>query len=113
MYPIFILFFFPNISQLLILNPFCLENLLYSLGRVYTLQNFLLALPLRMSGFSLQILKSLSAVEKCCATSRCGLWRLSRGCVCVYQSAEWALVKGLTGTDLVVVQALNDHQSRK
>ena len=38
---------------------------------------------------------------------------LSRGCVCVYQSAEWALVKGLTGTDLVVVQALNDHQSRK
>ena len=29
------------------------------------------------------------------------------------QSAEWALVKGLTGTDLVVVQALNDHQSRK
>ena len=39
--------------------------------------------------------------------------RLSRGCVCVYQSAEWALVKGLTGTDLVVDQALNDHQSRK
>ena len=36
--------------------------------------------------------------------------RLSRGCVCIYQSAEWALVKGLTGTDLVVVQALNDHQ---
>ena len=32
--------------------------------------------------------------------------RLSRGCICVYQSAEWALVKGLTGTDLVVVQAL-------
>ena len=26
---------------------------------------------------------------------------------------EWALVKGLTGTDLVVDQALNDHQSRK
>ena len=37
--------------------------------------------------------------------------RLSRGCVCVYQSAEWALVKGLIGTDLVVDQALNDHQS--
>ena len=38
--------------------------------------------------------------------------RLSRGCVCVYQWAEWALVKGLTGTDLVVDQALNDYQSR-
>ena len=38
---------------------------------------------------------------------------LSRGCICVYQSAEWALVKGLTGTDLVVDQALNDNQSRK
>ena len=38
--------------------------------------------------------------------------RLSRGCVGVYQSAEWALVKGLTGTDLVVDQALNDYQSR-
>ena len=25
-----------------------------------------------------------------------------------FQSAEWALVKGLTGTDLVVDQALND-----
>ena len=30
-----------------------------------------------------------------------------------FQSAEWALVKWLTGTDLVVDQALNDHQSRK
>ena len=29
--------------------------------------------------------------------------RLSRGCVCVYQSAEWALVMGLTGTDLVIL----------
>ena len=28
---------------------------------------------------------------------------LTRGCVCVYQSAEWALVKGLTGTDLVAL----------
>ena len=37
--------------------------------------------------------------------------RLSRGCVCVYQSDEWALVKGLTGTDLVVDQGLNDHQA--
>jgi len=73
MYPIFILFFFPNISQVLILNPFCLENLLYSLGKVYMLQIFLLSLHLRMSGFSLQILKFFSAVEKCCATSRCGL----------------------------------------
>ena len=33
--------------------------------------------------------------------------------LCVYQSAEWALVKRLTGTDLVVDQALNDHQSSK
>ena len=39
--------------------------------------------------------------------------RLSRGCVCVYQSAEWALVKGLTGTDLVVDQALNDHPEQE
>ena len=38
---------------------------------------------------------------------------LGRGGVGAFQSAEWALVKGLTGTDLVVVQALNDHQSRK
>ena len=37
--------------------------------------------------------------------------RISCGCICIYQSAEWALVKGLTGTDLVVVQVLNDHQS--
>ena len=27
---------------------------------------------------------------------------LSRGCVGAFQSAEWALVKGLTGPDLVV-----------
>ena len=38
---------------------------------------------------------------------------LSRGCVCVYQSAVWALVKGLTGTDLVVDQALNDHPEQE
>ena len=41
-------------------------------------------------------------------TGSLGLVRLSHGCVCVYQSAEWALVKWLTGTE-VVDQALNDH----
>ena len=40
-------------------------------------------------------------------------WCLSRGCIGAFQSAEWAMVKGLTGTDLVVDQALNDHQRRK
>ena len=35
------------------------------------------------------------------------------GCVGAFKSAEWALVKGLTGTDEVVDQALNDQQSRK
>ena len=39
--------------------------------------------------------------------------RLSLGCVGASQSAEWAVVKWLTGTDEVVDQALNDHQSRK
>ena len=39
--------------------------------------------------------------------------QLSRGCVGAFQSAEWALVKWLTGTDEVVDQALNDQQSRK
>ena len=38
---------------------------------------------------------------------------LSRGCIGAFQSAEWALVKWLTGTDEVVDQALNDQQSRK
>ena len=38
---------------------------------------------------------------------------LSRDCVGALQSAEWALVKWLTGTDEVVDQALNDQQSRK
>ena len=38
---------------------------------------------------------------------------LSRGCVGAFNSAEWALVKWLTGTDEVVDQALNDQQSRK
>ena len=38
---------------------------------------------------------------------------LGRGCVGAFQSAEWALVKWLTGTDEVVDQALNDQQSRK
>ena len=38
---------------------------------------------------------------------------LSHGCVGAFQSAEWALVKWLTGTDEVVDQALNDQQSRK
>ena len=38
---------------------------------------------------------------------------LSRDCVGAFQSAEWALVKWLTGTDEVVDQALNDQQSRK
>ena len=38
---------------------------------------------------------------------------LSRGCVGAFQSAEWALVKWLTGTDEVLDQALNDQQSRK
>ena len=38
---------------------------------------------------------------------------LSRGSVGAFQSAEWALVKWLTGTDEVVYQALNEQQSRK
>ena len=38
---------------------------------------------------------------------------LTRGCVGAFQSAEWAVVKWLTGTDEVVDQALNDQQSRK
>ena len=38
---------------------------------------------------------------------------LSSGCVGTFQSADWALVKWLTGTDEVVDQALNDQQSRK
>ena len=38
---------------------------------------------------------------------------LSRGCIGAFQSAEWALVKWLTGTDEVVDQVLNDQQSRK
>ena len=38
---------------------------------------------------------------------------LGRGGVGSFQSAEWALVKWLTGTDEVVDQALNDQQSRK
>ena len=38
---------------------------------------------------------------------------LSRGRVGAFQTAEWALVKLLTGTDEVVDQALNDQQSRK
>ena len=38
---------------------------------------------------------------------------LSHSCVGAFQSAEWALVKWLTGTDEVVDQALNVQQSRK
>ena len=38
---------------------------------------------------------------------------LSRGGADAFQSAEWALVKWLTGTDEVLDQALNDQQSRK
>ena len=38
---------------------------------------------------------------------------LGRGGVGAFQSAEWALVKWLTGTDEVVDQALNDQKSRK
>ena len=38
---------------------------------------------------------------------------LGRGCVGAFQSAEWALVKWLKGTDEVVDQALNDQKSRK
>ena len=38
---------------------------------------------------------------------------LSRGCIGVFQSADWAVVKWLTGTDEVVDQAMNDQQSRK
>ena len=38
---------------------------------------------------------------------------LSGGCIGAFQSAEWALVKWLTGTDEVVYQALNEQQSRK
>ena len=53
------------------------------------------------------LIKQLTVADQ--LADRC----LLRGCVCVYQSAEWALVKGLTGTELVVDQALNDHQSRK
>ena len=37
----------------------------------------------------------------------------SRGCVGAFQSAEWELVKSLTGTGEVVDQALNDQQGRK
>ena len=40
-------------------------------------------------------------------------WCLSRGCIGAFQSAEWALVKWLTGTDEVVDQVLNDQQSKK
>ena len=38
---------------------------------------------------------------------------LSHSCIGAFQSAEWALVKWLTGTDQVVDPALNDQQSRK
>ena len=38
---------------------------------------------------------------------------LPRGCVGIFQSADWAVVKWLTGTDEVVDQAMNDQQSRK
>ena len=38
---------------------------------------------------------------------------LSHGYIGPFQSAEWALVKWLTGTAEVVDQALNDQQSRK
>ena len=38
---------------------------------------------------------------------------LSRGSIGTFQSAEWAMVKWLTGTDEMVDQALNDQQSRK
>ena len=38
---------------------------------------------------------------------------LGRSCVGAFQSAEWALVKWLKGTDEVVDQALNDQKSRK
>ena len=55
--------------------------------------------------------RNLTQAKDCCFSfSREGAGCGSVGDV-VYQSAEWALVKGLTGTDLVVVQALNDHQS--
>ena len=40
-------------------------------------------------------------------------WCLSCSCIDAFQSAEWALVNWLTGTDEVVDQALNDQQSRK
>ena len=39
--------------------------------------------------------------------------RLSLGCVGAFQSAEWAVVKRLSGTDKVVDQVLNDQESRK
>ena len=39
--------------------------------------------------------------------------RLSLGCIGAFQSAEWAVVKGLTDTDPVVDQVMNDQQSRK
>ena len=38
---------------------------------------------------------------------------LGHGCVGAFQSAEWALVKWLIGTDEVVDQALNEQKSRK
>ena len=38
---------------------------------------------------------------------------LLHSCVGTFQSAEWVLVKWLTGTDEVVDQALNDQKSRK
>ena len=53
-------------------------------------------------------------------TTNCGKFfkrgeyqHLGRGCVGAFQSAEWALVKWLKGTDEVVDQALNDQKSRK
>ena len=53
------------------------------------------------------LIKSLTDVDQ--AAER----HLSRGCVGAFPSAEWALVKWLTGTDEVVDQAENDQQSRK
>ena len=38
---------------------------------------------------------------------------LLRGCIGAFESAEWAQVKWLTGTDEVIDQALNDQQIRK
>ena len=54
----------------------------------------------------LALIKLLTGV--CQAAER----HLSHGCVGAFQSAEWALVKWLTGTE-VVDQALNDQQGRK